>query len=221
MTNFMKGSYKKIKNLNNFLRLEKILNLTLVLSYALIFLTLIIFFLLNLDNLDFSIFNFNKYLPIRVLYDFHDIDVYFKSSAWVVEEGRLYTDIPSEYPLAANLLFGFCRLISNLFRLDSFTNNPYYSFIITWFLLGLSTWLVIFKNLNQLVGNNKIIKLCWILPAALYFSAYRYDIFPTLFFILSIADLKRKKLLISALYLGISISLKGYALFTILVFSIT
>ena len=214
MSSFIRGSYKKMKSLNNFLKIENILILTLVLSYSLIFLILIIVFF-NLDKLDSSIFNIYKDLPIRVLYDFHDIDVYFKSSDWVVEEGQLYTDIPSEYPLAANLLFGFCRLISNLFRLDSFTNNPYYSFIVTWFFLGLSTWLVILKNLNQIVGNNKIIKLCWILPAALYFSAYRYDIFPTLFFILSITHLKRKKLLSSALYLGISISLKGYALFTI------
>ena len=152
-----------------------------------------------------------KDIPIRTLFDPHDIRVYFQSSSWIIGEGKLYSEVSSEYPLAANFLFGVCRLISNTFK----NSDPFLSFSVLWSFFGLTAWFYTTKLVNEIVSNNQILKICWLLPATIYFSIYRYDIFPALFFVLSICDLREKKLMKSAVFLGIAISLKGYALFTL------
>jgi len=187
------------------IKMNKISRIFLILSYSLIVIILIADTPLFLSILDI------KDIPIRTLFDTNDIGVYFQSSGWIIGKGKLYTEVASEYPLAANFLFGFCRLISNIFK----DVNPFYAFAIVWSLFGLTAWLYTTKIVNEIVGNNQIIKICWLLPATIYFSVFRYDIFPTLFFILSIWSLKENKLIKSALFLGITIALKGYALFTI------
>ena len=47
------------------------------------------------------------------LFDWQDIHVYFESSRWMTGAGTLYRQVPSEYPLLPNLLFGAVRMVSN------------------------------------------------------------------------------------------------------------
>ena len=113
-----------------------------------------------------------KDIPIRTLFDPHDINVYFQSTSWIVGEGKLYSEVSSEYPLAANFLFGFCRLISNTFK----NSDPFLSFSVLWTFFGLTAWFYTTKLVNEIVSNNHVLKICWLLPATIYFSLYRYTI---------------------------------------------
>ena len=159
----------------------------------------------------FIIFSFlGKSFPIRLIYDYHDIQVYFKSTNWIVGEGKLYLDVQSEYPFLANILFAFCRLIS--LPLSIFINS-FTSFSITWCLLSLLAWRICFKAIHPFVDNDISKSIAWCLPALIYFSLNRYDIYPALFVILCFSSISRKKIYLGALYLGIAIALKGYGLF--------
>ncbi len=189
--------------------MNKISRIFLIVSYLIVFIILVADLVGDISH--FLPFLNIKDIDFNVLFDRHDVSVYFKSSSWIIGGGQLYTEVPSEYPLAANFLFGLCRLISNTFQ----NENPILSFRIVWTLFGLIAWFSAVKIVNKIVGNNQIIKICWLLPATIYFSLNRYDIFPVLFFILSICTLKEKRFFKSALFLGFAIALKGYVLFTL------
>ena len=55
-----------------------------------------------------------------------DLRVYFESSRWIIEGGKLYKDAPSEYPPLANVVFAVWRWLGNLVY-PGFTG-----FIYTW-----------------------------------------------------------------------------------------
>ena len=46
-----------------------------------------------------------KKLGIRLASDDFDLRVYFSSTRWIIDGGRLYREVPFEYPLFANLIF--------------------------------------------------------------------------------------------------------------------
>ena len=50
-------------------------------------------------------------------FDPFDMLEYFKSARWVVEGGRLYREVPSDYPLLANIIFATVRYLSDLLHL--------------------------------------------------------------------------------------------------------
>src|SRR3974390_2536953 len=62
----------------------------------------------------FSLFLGQKKFGIRLAYDPHDLEVYFRSSRWIVDGGRLYYDVVSEYPLLANIIFAVSRYLGYL-----------------------------------------------------------------------------------------------------------
>src|SRR5665811_1892052 len=49
-----------------------------------------------------------------LIFDKHDLDVYFKSSRWIIEGGHLYREVWSEYQLLANVVFATWRYLGNL-----------------------------------------------------------------------------------------------------------
>ena len=52
-----------------------------------------------------------KSTDIRFVFDPYDLNVYFASSRWVTESGRLYYEVESEYPPLANLIFAAFRYL--------------------------------------------------------------------------------------------------------------
>src|SRR5438105_1316140 len=55
-----------------------------------------------------------KKFGIRLASDASDIRDYFASARWIIEGGRLYREVASEYPLFANIVFATFRYLGNL-----------------------------------------------------------------------------------------------------------
>ena len=149
--------------------------------------------------------------------DDHDINVYFTSTNWVYGAGTLYRDIPSEYPLLANVIFYFVRLLT--FNADSTPNT----FALIW--IGLNSILFAGVTIAAIQANenkrNQFITLfTWLLPSTILFSLLRYDIYPATSSLLMMWYLRKESWIIAALWLGVTIALKGYAIFLIPVFFI-
>jgi len=155
---------------------------------------------------------FQDYFPSWLFFIPYDIKVYWASSDWIIGDKTLYINLPSEYPLFANFIFAICRLIS--WPLKNLIGD-FNSFALSWYLMGISTLFITLKLIRNFIRNNIIIKLCWITPVIILFSGIRYDIYPVLFFILCLINLKNERLFIAAICLSISICLKGYALFAL------
>src|SRR5262245_37125698 len=49
----------------------------------------------------------------RLAFDESDMSVYFASARWVIEGGRLYREVASDYPLFANIIFATVRYLGN------------------------------------------------------------------------------------------------------------
>ena len=148
--------------------------------------------------------------PVRFLLDRHDIGVYFRSSAWAVGGGTLYVDVPSEYPLAANLIFGTLRFLASLLAPPEGQEG---AFTLLWILAGLA---VLAGCLRLVIRESEPgVSLLWLLPAVIYFAALRFDIYPAFTLLLSLAAMRRQRWLRSAGWLGAAIALKGFALFLV------
>ncbi len=148
--------------------------------------------------------------PVRFLFDSHDIGVYFRSSAWAVGGGTLYRDVPSEYPLAANLIFGSIRFLASLVTAP---DRQEWGFTLIWILCGLA---VLAGCLRLAIRESRHgVPLIWLLPAVVYFAALRFDIYPAFALLLAIAAMRRQRVFCSAGWLGMAIALKGFALFLV------
>lgn len=148
--------------------------------------------------------------PVRFLFDSHDIGVFFRSSAWAVGGGTLYRDVPSEYPLAANLIFGAIRFLASLVTEP---DRHLWGFTLIWILCGLSVLAGCLRLASQESCDG--VSLIWLLPGVVYFAALRFDIYPAFALLLAMAALRRQRLLRSAGWLGVAIALKGFALFLV------
>jgi len=146
--------------------------------------------------------------PIRYLYDSYDIGVYYKSSDWLGDLSRLYVDVPSEYPLAANIIFLVARMLSTLL---SKSVDHFRAFQIVWSSMGLSAYGACLFIVSRLQDRNNIRIVTWLTPAVLYYSLFRFDIFVALPIVLFMFLVKRNKFLLGSLSLGLAISLKGFA----------
>lgn len=148
--------------------------------------------------------------PIRFLLDRHDINVYFYSSAWTAGSGTLYVDVPSEYPLAANLIFGSIRFLASLVTAPEHQQR---AFTLIWILCGLALLVGCIRLTIRELRND--VTLVWLLPAVVYFAALRFDIYPAFALVMAMAALRRQHVLRSAGWLGVAIALKGFALFLV------
>ena len=145
---------------------------------------------------------------IRLLFDSIDIGVYFQSSRWIVGQGILYEDVFSEYPLLANLVFGVCRLVAEVIHPFS-SDIEGFSFVWT-----VTSWLVyLFAVFTSLTKVSKRSIWLWLAPAPLYFALFRFDIYPSVTTLLALIAIRDEKYARGSLWLGITIALKGYALF--------
>lgn len=137
-----------------------------------------------------------------------DMRVYYHSSRWVAGGGTLYADVPSEYPLAANLLFAACRLVG-----DHFPGSPggWAAFSWCWIAAAWLTFVATGHLLATRISRDSL--WLWLTPAALFFAVFRYDIYPAAATVLALLAIRQGRFLRGALWLGAVIALKGYALF--------
>ena len=143
---------------------------------------------------------------IRFLFDANDLNVYFKSSRWVVGQGILYKGVFSEYPLLANLIFGFVRYLSEI--LHPFPSS-FDSFAWVWMSIA---WFIYLGIIYQVATISKQALWIWLAPAPLYFALLRFDIYPALMTLLALFAMRSQKYVWGALWLGLAIAFKGYAL---------
>jgi hypothetical protein len=140
-------------------------------------------------------------------YDHFDLGNFFAYAAWVDGHGALYVQVKSDYLLLANLLFAPFRLMAthwNPFH-DPLSSFGWIWVTTSWFLFVWTAWIV------QRRGRPRTLRL-WLAPAPLYFTLFRYDVYLVLLTFAFLFSLDDRKLGQSALWLGLIIALKGYAL---------
>ncbi len=137
---------------------------------------------------------------------FTDTVVYFAESDWVLSSGHLpFRDTFSEYPLAANLLFGLVRRLSVTFTILAY---PLSNFSMIW--MGFAG-LVYGYGVARVAREGPLQLAAWLSAGVVYFTLYRYDIFPALAFMLALWALREEAWVRAAIWLGVCIALKGYA----------
>ena len=134
-----------------------------------------------------------------------DISVYFASARWIIEGGRLYREVPSDYPLFANIIFAICRYLSHLLH------PGFWGFFTLWIA---SAWVVYLFAVYRIATDAKMLAaLAWLTPGAIYFALFRFDLYPAVATLMSLFAIRRTAYVEGAIWLGVAIALKGYALF--------
>lgn len=144
-----------------------------------------------------------------------DPGVYFRSSSWVVGQGSLYVNVPSEYPLFANLFFAFVRLVSGALNSQP---SAQLSFEVTWVTCGWWMWLGVLLLLWRNAPHRAI--WLWLNPAALYFSLYRFDVYLVATTLLALLAARDGRTRTAALWLGVTVALKGFAILAVPAFAV-
>ena len=142
---------------------------------------------------------------IMVFFDSHDMNVYFASSRWIIEGGHLYREVPSEYPLLANLIFASLRYLSNL------VDPGIDAFHIGWMVSASVVY--VYAVYRVATGTTLLATLAWVAPASIYFALFRFDVYPAVANLVSLFAIRRAAYIEGALWLGVAVALKGYALF--------
>lgn len=145
-----------------------------------------------------------KKLDVRLIFDNYDMNVYFGSASWVAEGGRLYREVPSEYPLFANIIFAIARWLGN------FIYPGFYGFYLVWMVLAGFVYLTLLTGV--ITRTRKHAVLAWLAPAPIYFALYRFDIYPAAATLMALFAIRRAAYFQGAAWLGVAIALKGYAL---------
>jgi hypothetical protein len=142
---------------------------------------------------------------IRYFFDPHDISVYFQSSRWIVEGGTLYGNVFSEYPPLANAIFAAIRWVAN----STFPGSRGFQY------LWLFAAAVIYALATIRVAAFALLlaTAAWLAPASIYFALFRYDLYPAVATLLGLLAIRRESYMLGALWFGIAVALKGYAVF--------
>jgi hypothetical protein len=169
-----------------------------------------------LTALFWSSFANARVLGVRLFYEGFDLNVFYKSSRWAAGEGWLYKDVFSEYPLLPNLFFGAVRAVS-----DHLSPMPagLDSFAWVWISVAWITY-VFLVRLMAIETSAAATFWLWVAPAPLYFSLFRYDLYPAAMTFLCLLSLRRGDVLRGGLWLGLTIAAKGYALFLLPAFGV-
>ena len=146
-----------------------------------------------------------KKFGVRLASDDFDIRVYFASARWVIEGGRLYREVGSEYPLLANVIFATLRFLAYLLH------PGFYAFKGLWVA---SAWLVYLWCVYRIVKDIGIfVALAWLAPGPIYFALFRFDLYPAAATLMFLFAIRRTAYMEAAIWLGVAIAFKGYALF--------
>jgi uncharacterized membrane protein len=161
-----------------------------------------------------------KKIGIHLAFDTVDIGVYFDSARWITEGGRLYREVPSDYPLFANIIFAICRYLGHLLHypfsqlaiaLQLHLGPEYWGFFTLWVA---SAWFVYLFAVYRIATDATILAaLAWLAPAPIYYALFRFDLYPAVATLMSLFAIRRTAYVEGAVWLGVAIALKGYALF--------
>ncbi len=153
---------------------------------------------------------------IRLVFDAYDIvHSYLPSSGWVASGGMPCVDSFSEYPLLANLLFGFCRLLAEIWPV---LPTPASNMVWWWMALSLFSFAWVLRWAVRSAFRGAVVLL--LLPASLFFTLYRYDFYPAALTLLGLVFCSRARWLAASLSFGAVIALKGYLLFGVPAFAV-
>lgn len=140
--------------------------------------------------------------------DDHDIQVYFNSAGWIVNGGRLYREVPSEYPLFANIVFAAVRYLGYLLH-----HTGSRTFFGLWVMSSFFVYLYVVYRITKDI--KPVAALTWLGPSAIYFALLRYDVYPSLATLMFLFSVRRADFVKGAIWLGTAGALKGYALFVL------
>src|SRR5262245_59849133 len=133
----------------------------------------------------------------RLAFDPFDMRVYFASARWIIEGGYLYREVPSEYPLFANITFATLRYLGNLLH------HGIYGFYGLWIA---SAWLVyLYAVYRVATGTSMLAALAWLAPAPIYFAVYRFDIYPAVATLMALFAIRRASYTKGAIWLGVAV----------------
>jgi len=141
-----------------------------------------------------------------------DLYIYFASSRWVVEGGRLYRDFPSEYPLLANLWFAIPRGIA------AFLNGGIRSYSIAYVLVAALVYSIHYyvsaSSLELERPRSEIIAvlLSAMSPVLVQLVLLRFDFLLVILIFNALFALKRRRIWQASLLVGLAIATKGYPL---------
>jgi len=130
-------------------------------------------------------------------------------------QGTLYVNVPSEYPLLANLFFALVRLVSGALNTQP---TALLSFEVTWVTCGWWMWLAVLFLLWRNAPRRAI--WLWLNPAALYFSLYRFDVYLVAGTLLCLLAARDGRIRTAALLLGATVALKGFAILFVPAFAL-
>ena len=148
--------------------------------------------------------NIGRIYGVKLLFDHHDISVYFRSSRWVIEGGRLYREVASEYPPLANVVFAALRFLGSL------VHSGERVFAFAWVsVAGLIYAWAVYRVASE---GSWLATLAWLAPAPIYFALFRFDVYPAVATLVALLAIRRDAYVVGALWLGIAVALKGYAL---------
>jgi hypothetical protein len=146
-----------------------------------------------------------KKIDIHLAFDTVDIGVYFDTARWITEGGRLYREVPSDYPLFPNIMFAICRYLGHLLH------PGIWGFFTLWVA---SAWFVyLFAVYRIATDATMLAALAWLAPAPIYYALFRFDLYPAVATLMSLFAIRRTAYVEAAVWLGVAIALKGYALF--------
>jgi len=146
-----------------------------------------------------------------LVFDPADMMVYFESARWIIEGGRLYREVPSDYPLFANIIFAVARYLNNMLHAGS---PGLYTGLRGFYCLWIaSTSMVYLCAVYRIAtGTTILAALAWLAPASIFFAVFRFDIYPVAATLLSLFAIQRTRYIEGAIWLGVAAALKGYAL---------
>jgi hypothetical protein len=144
---------------------------------------------------------------VRFFLDLDDIKVYFRESGWIIDGGTLYVDVFLEYPLLANAIFAAVRYLSET------VSHGSRSFYYSWVLAAGAVYALATIRIAAFAPWLGV--AAWLAPASIYFALFRYDIYPAAATLFALLTIRRESYVAAALWLGIAIALKGYALFVL------
>ncbi|MFH0852791.1 MAG: hypothetical protein V1853_00050 [bacterium] len=145
---------------------------------------------------------------IRIVRDSVDLYVYYVRSRWVPEQQMPYRDTFIEYPQLAMLYMAWPMLFVNNF-------DSYEVLIVITNILAFGVLILISRKL--LLALYRSTKILWLLalPSIIYFTLYRFDVWPALAVTASLYCVFKKKNAWALLLLASAIFFKWYAVILI------
>lgn len=165
--------------------------------------------------IDFNIWGKRIDLKARtIVYDPHDLDVFFREGSWILSGEQPYKEVFSEYPQIATYVFAIPHIITNwlefFFGSQNINRKRAYDYIFSLMMALCSAVLIIL--IYNLRPQHKFLAFLLLLPASFYFIQNRFDVLPSMLTIASLYLLQKHRFKLSFILLAVSVMTKWYAI---------